>query len=400
MDLHSDYPFWMIKEGILQSTPTLCAPHKTQILVIGGGITGALIAQHLVAAGLAVSVVEKRHLGHGSTSASTAMLQYEIDVPLFQLAKTIGEKAAVRTYKMCANAIEYLATITQKMPDKADFLKVPSLQYASFESHTEAIIKPEYTIRKKHGFEVAFCGPRDLQKTVGMTADSGILSQQAAQVNPFKLCNYLLADIQQKGNPVFDLSPIRDWETKPKFVRVRTKNGLEIHAEHIVVACGYETQSYVPKKVTDFNSSYAIVSKPLDTQYLWKKRALIWETKTPYLYMRTTADNRILVGGRDEVFYNPEKRDELIPQKRLLLEQDFKKLFPEVPFQTDFAWAGTFAETKDGLPYIGVFDEKRVHFAMGYGGNGILFSVIAAELILNEIKGRAKKADTVFGFNR
>ena len=116
--------------------------------------------------------------------------------------------------------------------------------------------------------------------------------------------------------------------------------------------------------------------------------------------MRTTSDNRILIGGRDEVFSNPEKRDALIPQKRVQLEQDFKSLFPKIPFQTDFAWAGTFAETEDGLPFIGTYDDERVHFAMGYGGNGIVFSVIAAEIICNEIQGKRNPNRPIFSFSR
>ncbi len=401
MNLHSDYPFWMIKEGILSSFPTLNSNHKTEVVVIGGGITGALMAHRLSSVGLDVTVVDKRHVAHGSTSASTAMLQYEIDVPLFKLMKLVGAKNAIKAYKLCAEAIDELNEIAKSISEEVDFKKYPSLYYASFAKHTKEIIEPEYEARKIAGFDVALLRGDDIEKMFGFAASSAIWSAQGGQINPYKLCNYLLKEVIDKKHHVYDLTEVKDWAVKGQHMLLHTQEGFEIEAEHIVVACGYESQSYLDKKVTDFNSSYAIVSKPFDAkEVFWKDNALIWETKTPYLYMRTTADNRILVGGRDEVFSNPEKRDALIPQKRLQLENDFKKLFPHIPFQTDFAWAGTFSETKDGLPYIGIFDEERVHYAMGYGGNGILFSVIAANIISNDILGKKNPNASIFSFQR
>lgn len=79
-----------MKEVILQSFPSLRQNIRIQVLVIGGGITGALIAHRISSCGMKVTVVDKRHVGYGSTAASTSMLQYEIDVPLFQLEAMVS----------------------------------------------------------------------------------------------------------------------------------------------------------------------------------------------------------------------------------------------------------------------------------------------------------------------
>lgn len=400
MNLHSDYPFWMVKEGIINSFPSLRQPHQTEVLIIGGGITGALIAHRVAAAGLHVTVVEKRHIAYGSTAASTSMLQYEIDVPLFELSEKIGETHAARAFQLCSDAIDALEKMSARYPDAADFEKHPSLLYASFQKHVPDILEPEFTARLKHGFDVYWLDSMALEREFGFRAPAAILSRQGGQVNPYKLCHYLLSDLVKKGHHVYDLTEITQWKSDKKGVTIQTREGHEIQAKHLVLACGYETQRYLPKKVTDFNSSYAIVSKPLDINPLLPKNALIWETKTPYLYMRTTSDQRILVGGRDEVFSDAKKRDALIPKKRAQLEADFQKLFPEIPFQTDFAWAGTFAETKDGLPYIGPYDDPRIHFAMGYGGNGIVFSVVGAQIISDAIQGKKNPDAEIFRFDR
>jgi glycine/D-amino acid oxidase-like deaminating enzyme len=400
MDLHSSYPFWMIKEGILYSFPKLRENHRTSVLIVGGGITGALLAHRLMQEGLQVSVVDKRHIAHGSTSASTALLQYEIDVHLFELIEIIGEKQAVRALELCSAAIDRLEALCNRFSDRADFMRCPSLLYASYQKHLKEIIQPELAARKKHGFKVTAQSRAAIAKKFGFMSPGGILSEQAAHVNPYKLCLYLLKEVSAAGGHVFDSTEIMEWETDRDGVWLRTYEGFEIDAEHVVIACGYESENYLPETVTKLNSTYAVVSTPLEKQPAWYRNSLIWETKSPYLYLRTTADGRVIVGGRDEAFYHPEKRDALLPMKRMALASDFRALFPDIPFEVDFAWAGTFAETEDGLPFIGSYDDTRVHFAMGYGGNGITFSVIAADLICDEIMQRNNRDRRIFGFEQ
>jgi glycine/D-amino acid oxidase-like deaminating enzyme len=220
-------------------------------------------------------------------------------------------------------------------------------------------------------------------------------------VNPYQLTQYLLKKLQKNGVRIFDLTEVEGWEPRRQHVELRTTTGLSIIAKYLIVACGYESQNYLPKHVTQLNSTYAIVSKPMPvTKNFWYKNALIWETKHPYLYIRTTGDNRILIGGRDEPFYNPEKRDAMLSRKRRQLEADFQKLFPNLLYQTDFAWAGTFGETKDGLPYIGSYNHPRTLFAMGYGGNGITFSVAAAYILHYIIMGKKSGDIRLFAFDR
>ncbi len=401
MNLHSDYPFWMLKEGVKNAFPTLSADLKTDVLIIGGGITGALIAHKMSTAGLETALVEKRHVGFGSTAASTALLQYEIDTPLFKLKEMIGEKKAVRAYQICEATISKLEKISRQVPDGAGFERHPSLLFASYKKHATEIIEPEYRARKQAGFKVKLLPEEVISRKYGFNAPSAIVSEMGAQLNPYALTQYLLKKARKKGCQIFDLTEVQEWLPSEKEVVLKTTLGHTIKAKYVVVACGYESQNYLPKNVSKLNSSYAIVSKPLPTNGdFWFKNSMIWETKKPYLYIRTTPDNRIIVGGRDEKFYNPEKRDQLLPKKHQELVSDFQKIFPNIPFQTDFAWAGTFGETKDGLPYIGSYNSPRTLFAMGYGGNGITFSVAAAAILRDIILGKKNKDIALFSFNR
>lgn len=92
MDLHSGLPYWIIKNPLFDYFNPLKKDLETDIVIIGAGITGALMAHELCRTGLKCCVVDKRSIATGSSAASTALLQYEIDVPLCRMVKQIGEK--------------------------------------------------------------------------------------------------------------------------------------------------------------------------------------------------------------------------------------------------------------------------------------------------------------------
>ena len=98
---------------------------------------------------------------------------------------------------------------------------------------------------------------------------------------------------------------------------------------------------------------------------------------------------------------NAKRRDALISQKTRTLVKKFGRLFPDLLLEVAYAWAGTFGETKDGLAYIGVHPRfPHAYFALGYGGNGITFSLIAAEIIRDYFLGQTNRDAHLFRFGR
>ncbi|MBA4144404.1 MAG: FAD-binding oxidoreductase [Cytophaga sp.] len=402
MDLRSQYPFWLLKDGMISSFPSLEENMETEVVIMGAGITGALMAYHLGKAGHKVMVVDRRHPGMGSTSASTGLLQYEIDVPLRKLIGLVGEEAAVRSYALCVQAIDSLHTIIKKTGAKVDFEYKPSFQYASSRWHVTDLRK-EYELRRRHRLsDIEWLEADDIKKKFGFKAPAGVLSAEGAQVNAYKLSHCLLEYCNRNfGLTVFDTTEIEKWSESKSGVELKTTERKVIRAKKLIVCAGYESGNYLNKKVEIRNSTYAIISKPLPGDQFWYKDSLIWETAVPYLYMRSTLDHRLLVGGRDDSFYNPDKRDRRLERKALELENDFKKKFPAIPFQTDFAWAGTFCGTKDGLPYIGTPSPfSNTYFALGFGGNGITFSLMASEIIRDLLESKRNSDASLFSFDR
>ena len=134
-------------------------------------------------------------------------------------------------------------------------------------------------------------------------------------------------------------------------------------------------------------STWAIATRP-QPRALWSQQALIWEASDPYLYLRATRDGRVICGGDDEAFVDEDRRDALIEAKAATISAKLAALLPGIDPRPEFAWAGSFGATPTGLPVMRRLPRQpRIHAVMGYGGNGITFSRIAAELIATELDG-------------
>jgi glycine/D-amino acid oxidase-like deaminating enzyme len=400
MDLRTANPYWLLKDGIAFVYPSLKKNIKKDVVVIGSGISGSLVAWYLYHAGIDVAIVDRRHTGMGSTVASTGLLQYEIDTPLHELVNYVGEQNAVTSYKLCQKAIYDLQDICKKLRSKSEFELTPSFQYASFKKHVDPLRK-EYELRKQYDFEVEWLNEKDIKKLYGFSAPAGIFSATGAQVNAYGLTNELLHYLHKKDVAIYDHTSVIDIQYQPRSVTLKTSEGHTITCKKLVIACGYESQRYIPFKVCDLNSTYAIVSEPLEERVPWYRQSMIWETAEPYSYVRTTKDCRVLIGGKDDPWSNPNKRDAQLSKKAAALEKQFQSLFPKIPFYTDFTWAGTFASTKDGLPFIGSIPQRpHTWFALGFGGNGITFSVVAAAILRDLLAGKKNAYAPVFQFGR
>ncbi len=401
MDLRSGYPFWLVRNGFFRSYPSVRQPLETDVIVLGAGITGALVAHALCSAGIEAVVVDRRNVGMGSTCASTALLQYEIDTPLHTLIGYVGRDHAERSYQACLEAIDRIRDICRQEHIQADFEEKKSLYYASRKADLDSIEK-EFSARRQMGIHLEKLSSEDVKSAYGIRTAGALLSEKAAQVDPYRLAHGLLLACKKRGLPILDNTEISQIRNEGKKVELITADGYQIRGRKMVYATGYEALELLKKPVATLHSTYAVVSEPLeDIVPLWKEACLIWETAVPYLYLRTTPDRRVLVGGKDEPFYSPSKRDRLLSRKSKQLVYSFQKLFPSIPFYPDYAWCGTFAETKDGLPFIGsVKQYPNSYFALGFGGNGITFSALAAQLVRDDILGRPNPQSALFSFDR
>ena len=400
MDLKSGSPFWVVKNGLLHAYPRLREDLQCDVLVVGAGITGALISDHLVRAGMNVCVIDSREAGWGSSSASTALLQYEIDTELQDLAKQYGEADAVLAYKSCEKAIGSLHKIAKSLRG-IDFQPMQSLYFASRWYH-KSQLENEGKLRKDNGFKLEILDCAALNQRFGIDAPVGLLTAVAAETDPYQFAHRLLGRVEKLGGRVHARTALASFKSVRGGVRVETEDGIIIRCKQLIFAAGYESQKWLDQRVASNRSSYAFVSEPMPGELGVLKKTLVWESARPYLYMRRTDDERLLVGGEDDKYDIPLRRDARVVGKSEKLAKRVKEMFPDLPLKIAFSWAGTFAETDDGLPFFGTHEQHgpKIHFAMAYGGNGITYSLIGAELLRDKLLGKKHPCEKLFSFSR
>ena len=154
MRLRTFESFWLLKNGLLYTYPMLQKNIVTEIVVVGGGITGALISHALMQHGYKVTLIDRRDIGQGSTSATTSMLQYEIDEKLIDLAEKIGEQAAVDCYKAGITAIKDLQKLVKDTGSDCGF-KMKKSVYAAHNKKAATVLK-KVTLRPSAGRTAKF----------------------------------------------------------------------------------------------------------------------------------------------------------------------------------------------------------------------------------------------------
>ncbi len=401
MDLHSDHPWSLVKNGLLGTYPPLRTDAQCQVLVIGGGVSGALVSARLVERGFDVLMIDKREFGMGSTCASTSLVLYELDAHLVDLREKLGLDKADRAYKAAHRVLQIMPELVDKAggASECDYVKKKSFYLANSEAET-LLLQREAAARRELGINCRVMDACEIAERFPFQAPAGILSEEAAALDLYRFTHGLIRYAVNLGLRAFDRTSVESIEERSDYVKACTDRGALIKADAIVFAAGYESQNYIRKNVAKNMSTYALASEPLEGKKEWWEDVHIWETSRPYIYMAVTPDRRVLLGGEDEPFTTAEARDRLLPGKTEKLVGRFKSMFPDIPLEPAFCWTGTFAETTDALPRIGRTDEwKRALFALGYGGNGITFSVLAAEIIAGELAGEPVNWADVFQFS-
>lgn len=405
MDLRSGVSYWRAMAAPLQTEfPSLAEDLACEVAIVGGGITGALVGYSLTKAGVRTVLVDKRELGTGSTAASTGLLLYEIDVPLVELIAKVGARSAVHAYRRGLKAIDEFEQLAADLHDPCGFSRRPSLYFASARADVEPL-RREYECRRAHGFNVELLDAAALRDRSSIDAPAAIYSLDDGQVDPYRLTTGLLHRAHEMGLQIFPKTTVRKVSHESTSalsgsVTLETDGG-KITAGSVVLAGGYEASHWIPDELSQLHTTYVVTSEPLTSFDGWPDQCVIWETARPYFYARQTDDGRAMVGGEDTAFGEDHQNPALLATKVMRLRARFHELFPRLTFEPAYAWGGTFAETHDGLAYIGTPPGRdREYFALGYGGNGITFGLIASRLITDLVLGRPNEDASVFRFDR
>lgn len=386
MQIRSIDPIWP-KNGAehFSRTKVLDADREVEVAVVGAGISGALIAHELVKRGVEVSILDRAQPGAGSTAACTALIQYELDEPIISLSRIRSPEEARKAYRISYEALGWLESHVDSLDQDCQFKKRKTL-LLSTRRRDLGPMKEELQARQDLGIPAEWVDSEELRSRYGINRLGAIRSEFSIELDPYRLVVATLNRATDLGASVYSPTEVGDYIFEDTRVLLRSTHGPQIRAKKVVVANGYQTPSFLRQGYGKLLSTWAVATRPMDLDKVWSERQMIWEWGKPYLYARTTLDGRVIFGGADEPFTDPRARDALIPSKTRRLLKMIHKLTPELELEPEYEWSGTFAETEDAMPYIGSHpDYPNTWMALGYGGNGVTFSMIAARIITGMI---------------
>ncbi len=363
--------YWLNDNPLKQRYEPLSGAHATEVLVIGGGITGLSVAHELLSRGHRVTVCEAEVIGAGTTGGSSGHLDAHPEGGPTALVDRLGLDDAKSFTALRLEAIRKIAT---RIPDRSGFAEVPAYYYTESPDRHDALRK-SFDTTQQLGLRASWCDRVPVSKGA-----SGYRLESFARIDSTKYIQSLAEQVVERGGKIFEKTCVAGVsEDNPTML---VAPGGTVHFEHVVCAvhCNH-TSSMRLYFETPAYQSYCLVAKvvnpPLD--------GLFWDDDEPYHYTRRVGrldENLVLIGGEDHrtgVGDGVDAQYEL--EKWLRARYEVQSVISQ--------WSAELFEPTDGLPLIGqVAGSKNVWIATGLSGIGLTVGTASATLIANAIEQR------------
>ncbi len=394
--------YWLRKSKINKTYPYITNNEECDVLIIGGGLTGAITAYFLAKEGVNVIVAEKNIVGFGCTSGIPATLEYEVGIDLHRLEKVIGTISARKIYALCLDALSKIESINNEFDANTGFKRQDSLYFTNKFMQKQSMSK-EFNSRKDAGFNPYFLQNHEL-----INLNTGILTKNSSGVmNPYLFTQELFNYLSTLNNvKILENTEIVDIQTGYESVECKTNNNFNISAYKVIFASGYDSLKYMPNIPINLSKNFVIVTTPVENLNKFDINFTAREASDPYHYIRFTNNNRIIYSGED-VKFNDRLMDEkylnnFASERYKRLYANMRKTFPNISnMKIDYTFNTTLVNTKDTLPIIDeVPNMPNCFFNLGFGNNGILYSAIGANMLKDAIKGYYTKDMVMFRADR
>lgn len=386
------YSYWLGSRRLESRFPKLQGREKTQVAVLGGGITGLSTALELLEHGWEVSVIEALTIGAGTTGGSTGHLDAHPEQDALPLVKKFGLENG---QKVIAERLRAIDTLEQRCTPECDFQRLPGYRYSE---------SPLVTENKAGNPPPTISTPEELKADMQAAADLGLSVEWCASVpiarggfgyridnmgrmDSFAYVQHLADLVVQHGGRIFENScasgPV---EKEPTELKI---GDAVIEFEHVVCAvhCNYSDVLRTYFQTPPYQS-YVLAARvknpPAD--------ALFWDSSDPYYYTRLAVSNDpevIIVGGCDKrtgAHKSDEVAQALVDYVRA--RYDVREIIKQ--------WSAELFEPVDDMPIIGLLPgKKNVWVATGMSGVGLTWGTAAGRILAEQISGRETPLDSL-----
>ena len=363
-------------------------PARADVVIVGAGFTGLAAARHLAKAGASVAVIEREQIGWGASSRNGGQVLTGMKLEAAALVSKFGESRARQLFDIASASIAGLEALVAEESIDCEYERAGHIQAAWKPSHFEAFREEQALLARVFQHQVHLVPREEQRREIGSDRYHGLLvDERSGAINPAQYVRGLAAAATRKGASIATGVGVTAAQRQPGGWRVQTTGG-EVQARDVLMATNGYTNGASPALRRRFVpiGSYIIATEPLDESQavaLLPKRRTAFDSKNFLFYFRTTADRRLLFGGRAEF---GRTSPDTTRRAAAILRQGMTSIFPGLAaVRIDYAWGGNVAFTRDQMPRAGRLDD--VYYAGGYCGHGVAMATYLGEQIARRIAG-------------
>jgi glycine/D-amino acid oxidase-like deaminating enzyme len=374
----------------------------TDVVIVGGGLTGCTTAYAFAAAGLKVALIDAAQLARGSSGSALGWIAESPGVSFQQIETASGLRDARRAWLAWRRAALDFVALLRRLDLKCQLAPTATLVVARTAEQV-AVLKREQKTRRAAGIDTALVTGRATQTETGMAATGALRTHDGATVDPYRAALGLAAAAAERGAVIFERSAATKIKFGSKSVLVQTDGGT-IGAGRVVVATGRPTPLYksLMRHFWPQRGFFALTDRiPTKVRRTLARQSLVVrDGAEPPHHLRWFDEERLLVAGADDGAGSVRQPERVIVQRTGQLMYELSTLYPEISgIAPAYGWEAPYGRTADGLPYIGPHRNFPRHlFAFGCASYSMTDAYLASRILLRHYRGEPEPADEVFGF--
>ncbi|MBW1684886.1 MAG: FAD-dependent oxidoreductase [Deltaproteobacteria bacterium] len=367
---------------------------RADIAIVGGGFAGMATAYNLARRlpGKRIVLLEGACCGYGASGRNGGFA--DAGMPGLQTVyEAEGPEAARAYYDATLLGMEQIRSFVDEHGVDCDLEENGAVALAVEPAQMEAL-EAQKSRYDAMGLEATLLDGPALRRLVASERFvGGLRDPRHAILNPAKLARGMKRVIEGLGVEVFERSKVLDLEPGAS-VRILTEFG-EVSAPIAVVTLnGYAPRLGLFRNRVIPLCNYVVATEPLADAQLaaigWAGRESLADMRVQFMYLRLTADNRIVFGGESSPYFyggSPSSgnyRPSLEKLRRSLLVT-----FPQLEgVRFSHGWGGTMGFTMDFMPSVGALEGARnLFYAVGFNGEGVVMTQLAGRILAELIAG-------------
>jgi len=377
---------------------------RTEVVVVGGGLTGCACAAAFATAGVKVVLLDADRIGAGETARSPGLLRQDLDASFQDSAALHGLRTARHVWQGLRRASLDFAAALRRLGVRSGLARQDVVLLTRAGSDAVRRLQREYHARRDAGVEATWLTPRALASETAIAGGAGIRTEGEA-IDPYRTCLGLAAAAAARGAGLHEKTTVRRIRAGRKFVQIKT-DGAIVTADAVVIATGALPDDLrALRRHFQPRQSCAVVTGPLPAaarRDAGRRATALSDTHHPPHLLRWLPDDRVLFSGAEEAPLPARQRDRQLVARANELMYELTTFYPAISgVPPEWAWETIHYGSPDGLPVVGPHRNFPRHlFALGHGRHGAGVAWLAARVLLRAYLGEQSKGDDVYGFAR